>query len=216
MNNLTYEQYVILYAKYLDNKNFESILGDTIKRKKDIVCLDLCGGTGDLSEFLLNKLQTKKVWYVDENSNMIRSSLIPHRLIKITYASVRNFIFLLNNWEYDVVVCKQAINYWFNEEIIKQLHKSIKKHGILMFNTFTNIPETYSSKKYTYNNRNYFELNTVSKNNIIMHTQHCEDLIDTNSFPYISEKEFKDVLEKYFNIDLIKIKNSAYYICKKI
>lgn len=205
-----YNIYEIMYKRYF-NKGVNYLI-DEADIKKDDVVLDLCGGNGRLTKELLK--YTKNVSYVDKEKDMIPDDL-QKRGIKVYNEDINDFI-SHNKAKYTKVFCEQAINYWLSDIDIKKFSELFDKNGLFIFNTFSKKPSTKPMiKEYVINNANYLEISYLVKNKV-EHIQICEGMEPHfTEFYWISEDEFRELLEPYFEIRIKDDGKSALYVCRR-
>lgn len=202
------KDYEFLYAKYFD-KGVEYI-AKQISGKK---VLDLCGGTGRLSQYLYDK--GYDITYLDICERMCLLDKNIPRIISTVEDFAKN-----ENEIFDSIVCMQAINYWFNTTDIEALSKHINVGGKLVFNTFVNAPiDDKTIKRYKYEDYDYEE-EYVFEHNIIKHYQRVykkEQLLDEHytEFDYISMDVFLEKLKDHFDVNILSNQNSALFVCTK-
>lgn len=205
-----YNIYEIMYKRYFDKG--VNYLIDEANIKKDDVVLDLCGGNGRLTKELLK--YAENVSYVDKEKDMIPNDL-EKRGIKVYNEDINDFI-SHNKVKYTKVFCEQAINYWLPDVDIKKFSELLDKNGLFIFNTFSKKPSTKARfKEYVINNVNYLEISYLVKNKV-EHIQICEGMEPHfTEFYWISEDEFREILEPYFEIKIKDNGKSALYVCRR-
>jgi SAM-dependent methyltransferase len=219
----SHEIYEILYARYLEKgpDKLLSLAGDLHGKS----VLDLCGGNGRISKRAI-ELGAKSVTLVDNSTEMVPSGIDNDCRIKVQCHDARSYISLLSKTPvcptqcYDVVICQQAINYWFNQYTVGQLHRIIRKDGIFVFNTFNNKPsEAPVVKQYNYKNMEYVEVSWLAHDGLldhkemVNHVQICAGIEPhITKFMWISPEQFHNILlkEHFIVTEMINGPTSIY------
>jgi ubiquinone/menaquinone biosynthesis C-methylase UbiE len=207
--------YKDLYKNYLE-RSPENLV-DRIKISPGMTIADLCGGNGRLALYVQGIGAT--VTLVDMTKDMIPNDL-KTRGITVYNCKVDKFLSEYNHDLYfDAVFCQQGINFWFSDDpkIPEMLASIIKKNGYFVFNTFyKKPPETLKIKDYMIDGKQYHEVSYLIKDTIVMHTQIREGIIPhVTEFYWISEEQFAEKLNPYFEIERTEEGSTAIYICKK-
>lgn len=203
--------YEFLYKKYIEKDfKFNNYLKLDYKHKS---ILDLCGGAGYTSQFMLTQ-KTKEIDYFDLSSIMIDDCLLDSK-VNIYNGNVLTD---LPEKQYDFIITKQAINYWFKDIKMNYFIKRLKSNGYLIFNTFY-VPKTNPNiyKKYIIDNIEYEEYSFL-KDDKIYHLQKQGNTIHKTLFNNIPKESFYKKLKKHFKqIDIFEDNNgkSFYYYCQK-
>lgn len=205
-----YDIYEMMYKRYF-NKGVDFLIKEGNLKKDDFV-LDICGGNGRLTKEVLK--YTKNVSYVDREQDMIPLEL-ESMGVKVYNEKIEDFVDRCKN-KYTKVFCEQAINYWLLKIDVLKLASIIEKDGLLIFNTFTKEPSAKPMiKTYDLDGISYIEISYLVKRKV-KHVQICEGLNPHfTEFDWISEKDYKNILEPYFDITIKKDNNSALYICRR-
>lgn len=207
----TKEEYEFLYAKYIEKDfKFDKYMKFDFKDKS---VLDLCGGAGYTSKYMLTK-EVKEIDYFDLSSVMIDKELINSDV----NIFIGNVFKDLPNKKYDFIIVKQAINYWFDEINMKYFMNRLNSGGYLIFNTF-NLPneDGFILKKYLINNIEYEEMSMI-KDNKVYHIQKQNELSHKTLFKNISRDLFRRRLKRHCSAIDFFIDDSGksiYYYCKK-
>ena len=112
----------------------------------------------------------------------------------------------------------QAINYWFHTVDIAAFAQRVNKRFV--FNTFINRPQDEETiREYVIDDLFFKEVYHMN-GNIVCHRQECyynDNFLDSHytEFMYIPMEEFVEKLSPYFEIDIVKNKGSALFICDK-
>lgn len=208
----TCETYEILYAKYLqrDPNELLSKAGFSLAGKS---VADICGGNGRLS-LAAQTRGAKFIAYVEQERDMIPGALYAQQNIAVCNTTIENFVTYLNN--FDAMFCQQGINYWINSVKLELLAKRLNDGGVLVFNTFYNKPSEFPTvRQYEFNGRKYVEVSYLLDGKV-MHIQMCEGFAPHfTSFDWVPEEEFVAKLNPWFDVEVEKEKNTAFFICKK-
>jgi hypothetical protein len=161
----------------------------------------------------LAKLFGSEDWQVDDNIHHI---YLDSHTVEWSLKHYSDF----PDVQFDVVICQQAINYWFNKECIKHLVKLIVPGKKLVFNTFYRKPPTYPDwKTYIIDGKVYgeaFYRVDYRDKSIVYHWQAKEGIKPHfTAFRYITRNEFVETLEPYFKVIRTTEYNSDLYVCVK-
>lgn len=209
-----YDTYNQLYGRYL-TKSIEPFFdGITIKGKR---VLDLCAGGGQLSQYALDN-DAKEVVMVDSAPQMLRPDfdLCNWRVSRIS----RPVEWILMDFEdepFDVVVCRQAVNYWFKNVSSEDIARPVKQGGQFIFNTFGNKPsETPSVREYFHKGIAYKEISYLVGDKV-HHVQVATGFPPhVTEFHWISPEEYRQKLSPYFSIREVVNGPSSMWYCTKI
>lgn len=211
--------YEALYAKYIHKRPVTDLLG----RAGDIDdkrVLDLCCGTGRLLKGCVARGAT--VTGVDSCLGMIGeltdwvSANSPDSTI---YAcTVESYLLYCSahRVKYDVVFCRQAVNYWLNLEKAELLARSVVPGGLFIFNTFSNKPsEIPVVKEYEYRGHHFVEMSWLV-DGMVHHVQVRDGLPPhTTSFMWISPDSFFQILSPYFDLHVDTDDRTTVYVCTR-
>lgn len=204
--------YEVLYAKYLDRE--DDVLLKAAKMKQGDRVLDLCAGTLKQS-FAALEMGAIKVVAVEKSQDMTPLT----QDIDVRHQTVDSFLSYSDNlYEsyFDVVICRQAVNYWISPWGVEMLCKMIKPGGRFVFNTFNRQPsEIPLVKSYQFNDLAYCEVSQLVRG-MVHHIQMCVGLEPHfTKFRWISPESFDDILKGYFSVNRISNGGSDLYICTK-
>ena len=219
MNYPTHDKYAVLYARYLTPGRTAQML-DLCGSLEGKYVLDLCGGGGRASHEALAR-GAAGVLLVDESLPMCRD--VAQDRLHVLNADLESTLevpltTLLGNQggvPFDVAICQQAINYWFNEDLIALLRKQLKPGASFVFNTFNEPPAPFPEPKvYEFEGRRYLELSWQTSKQLVEHVQVCEGLPPhTTRFRWISPEQFKAVLEPHFMAKEIRDGKTSIWRC---
>jgi len=228
---MTAKQYETLYARFLKRPP-EELLEHAEMKDGDFV-LDLCAGNLRAS-WAAAEMGASVVHAVDSSPNMLGMSVkeatkvyeevrdgVPCKITAICY-DVERFLAQVGApvapRKYDVVICQQAINYWFCEKAIKDLVKCMAADGRFVFNTFSRIPlETPTVKQSPISGRPACVEVSFSVNGMVYHVQCVEGMPpDVQEFRWISPSQFQETLSKFFKkITTVNEGNTAIYVASE-
>ena len=118
---------------------------------------------------------------------------------------------------FDLAVCQQGINYWFNEEIVRGIRSIMQDGGRFVFDTFNTKPSAIAVfKQYDIKGLVYGET-TIRVEDTVHHWQTCEGYPPHYSvFKWISREDFLKILQPIFKqVDIITEERTDTYICQK-
>jgi len=227
------EVYDKLYASYIDGRQPAELIelaGDV----KDKVVWDLCCGAGRLAKECVQR-GAKRVFAVDVSSEMVKDMVLAGALekkgvLRLSIEDVQRW--LGDTWaasvlpDFDVLVggppwqtpdyvfCRQAVNYWLNEESARSLAEEMKPDSVFVFNTFHSKPmRKPKTKEYVYDDRWFVEVSWLVGETV--HHIQVRDGMEAHhtSFRYISPKEYERILGPYFAIGVERKGNTSLYRC---
>ena len=178
MDYPNYATYNKLYARYVYKRPVSELVDHAGDLDGKFV-VDLCGGEGRLATHVTSRFRAI-VKLVDESPCMLPNSEdLPHGVERFT-STVFSFLADCADNALDVVFCRQAINYWFDNSTIRLLAKKMKSGGKFIFNTFMyKPPEKPQVKEYLYvsdeGTLNYVEI-SWRVGETIHHVQICEGM----------------------------------------
>jgi SAM-dependent methyltransferase len=208
-----HDLYERLYARYLAPGRTEQLLalcGELGGRH----VLDLCGGGGRAARLAL-QAGARSAVLVDASPLMTRA-LTGTPGLSLVIAPVESALHApLSMTPFDVVLCQQAINYWFDPALFAPLRQQMAAGGVFVFNTFWDPPPAYPvPKEYVYEGRRYLELSWRSSDTLIEHVQVCEGLAPhTTRFQWVSPEAFHAALEPYFLVEEYREGKTSVYRC---
>lgn len=205
MNYPDIETYRKLYARYLSwhGRSVDQLLDLAGKDFTGMRVLDLCGGGGEMAEGA-RKRNAEYVLLVDGCEGMIGE-----RDPGIDYAiqDVEDFLtepfWKQEKQRFDVVLCRQAVNYWMTEEMAEELGSIIHPGGVFVFNTFNSRPSMIPKvKEYKFEMRQYMEASWLDKDGeTVHHVQCCEgEPPHVTSFKWIPMMRLEDWLGAHFKV----------------
>jgi SAM-dependent methyltransferase len=205
-SNINEEEYTLLYARYMSRDK----LYDFLDIQKDELVLDVCAGVS----LRLSKMAAQKgaiVFALDECYS--EDFTTPNQNIILIKNKLQNYQF---GCKFDWIACQQGINYWFGENSIYQLYKSLKHNGKFVFNTFNKKPSSVPTfKEYEIDGVKFGEAFQLV-GNVVHHFQMREGMEPHfTKFRWIDPEEFRSVLSPFHFEEHID-GNSTTYVCSKI
>lgn len=209
-----HEDYTKLYGRYL-KKGPERFFIKSDPNGKRV--LDLCCGGGQLSTYALEHGATF-VQMVDSCREMLNPNFnLQQESVSHKCMSVESYLNDCGEEQYDIIVCRQAINYWFKNVNGSDIAKITKKGGLFVFNTFGNKPsETPTVRDYYHKGRAYKEISYIV-DDVIHHVQTTTGFPPhVTNFNWISAEEYRRKLSTYFIIHELTDGPSSMWYCVKI
>ena len=213
--------YEALYAKYI-HKRPVSELVDLAGDIKDKFVLDLCCGTGRIVKECI--VRGAVVTGLDLSAEMseglmrwLESSNDSRHFLNITDVKSYLIVSSKNKHRFDVVFCRQAVNYWMDWQNAALLASIIVPGGAFIFNTFKNEPGIVPAvKEYNYQSHHFVEVSWLEDGNVVHHVQICDGLPPhTTKFRWIPRDEFMRTLSTHFELEVKEDGPTAIYICTR-
>lgn len=221
-----YEDYRAMYQKYINQKNLLDMM-DHAPDYKDANFMDICAGDGAATREAL-KRGAKFSLIVDQEPEMLavdlregRKKICLHQydVEKFLYRKGETYDMIVDSsfHFFDIVFCRQGINYWYKPKHMHQLAKWMNDGGVFIFNTFNTKPTKEPMvKEYEIDGVKFAELSYLVGDNTIHHVQIREGYPAHNTrFRWISEESFKNGLVGIFDYEIRRRKNTDVYICRK-
>lgn len=212
----TPEDYRQIYAQYYNGRSV-SELCKHLGTVKKMHCLDLCSGDGVATEYFIQQ-KAEVVWSVDEAVHMTDATQERSTSARVVCDTVENALRIAQSEKqtFNRVVCRQGINYWFDQTTIALLADRMESSGIFVFNTFNQKPSNEPRvRTYTYDDLVYGEI-AYSVGNII-HTVVASEGFEPHQSEilWLSREYLHRALSKYFHINEVVDGSSSIYICRK-
>lgn len=179
-----------LYAPYMRKDPLEMIGELPLKGQK---VLDLCCGTGRFAKAA--HASGAVVTIVDESQHMFpwdwqaENSIAGH--CESVWKSLSAFAF--QEKDFNLIVCQQAVNYWFDPFGAKQVFNILKPGGWFIFNTFNTPPSSIPTVR-QYHDERITEVAYLI-NGVVHHIQTREGFAPHyTTFPWIAPSAFEDAL----------------------
>ena len=232
---LSAEKYKTLYAKYLGATSHSADqLLDEARFQEGETVFDLCAGVllrvsraawargaktivaTDPIFASRNPLEDDNLPWEDSTEYLEHLEFTCYEDTHKIYLDPHEVQFSLRNFQdagFDVVVCQQGINYWFEESEVEALVKTMKKGSRFVFNTFYKQPPTYPDwKTYNIDGKIYGEA-FYMVDGMVHHLQMREGIAPHYTiFKWLPRESFH-VLHKYFLVSRITEGNTDIYCC---
>jgi 16S rRNA G966 N2-methylase RsmD len=229
-----YDNYRAMYQKYINRENLLGMM-DLVDDYKDKNFMDICAGDGAATREALAR-GAKYSLVIDQEPDMLAIDLREGRKeICLHGYDFERFLYQKESdynkikessfHFFDIVFCRQGINYWYKPMHMLQLAKWMNKDGVFIFNTFNTKPtRTPMVKEYKIDHPDYMikdsisfvEISYLVDDNIVHHVQIREGYPPhLTKFRWISEEEFKNGLIGNFDYEIRRRNNTDVYICRK-
>lgn len=233
-----YNTYMKLYGRYL-TKPVERFFDRCNLDGKRV--LDLCAGGGQLSQHALD-MNAAEVVMVDKSAQMLNPAFYGRGKAVHIQADVEEYFGNFRNGNlyeiitdgkngmkphyvggssleqlYDLAVCRQGINYWFNQVRGDEIANVIKPGGWLVFNTFGHRPsETPRMREYFHEGRAYKEI-SYRIGDVIHHVQTMTGMEPhVTSFDWIPQADYRTKLSAYFDLAEVVDGPSSMWYCQRL
>lgn len=198
-----------LYQRYICEDKLKRFL-DLIPSHKyeDSYVLDLCCGNGRAG-LETKKRGSKEVIFVDKSYDMFEL----HGRYEFVNLDVHTYLSTAER-EFDIAICQESINYWFDEKSAALLSRAIKQDGYFIFNTYGTFDKNQILVlNYEIDGRHYVEFVHRNDSDIMTHVQICNNITHIHSFKHIRQEHFINQLSKYFHVDCQKENNTLLFTC---
>jgi len=216
------EEYCKLYERYLQRPVDELVLAAGPVEGKYV--LDLCAGSLRLSK-RAKELGAAWVAAFDKSAKMMD---VPWKneaadICVIGGMWLTNLDEFGDEFPFDLVVCQQAINYWFNERHFGYLVENVLADGgAFVFNTFSKRPpEKPTVREYQIGGVEFMEVYQLVESTVYHVQMRREMKPHATRFQYITRQEFGIVIEKLVaegklhSFEIREDGNTDIYICRK-
>ena len=219
MNYPDYNTYTKLYGRYL-KKSVDLFFENS--DPKDKVVLDLCAGGGQLSKYALEH-GAARVIMVDTAPQMLNPDFKKDDRVYQVRQDVSDYIRNFRRGPYkedpqfDIVVCRQAVNYWFKNIKGEDIARIIKPGGRLVFNTFGKKPsDTPTVREYYHEGRAYKEISYLV-GDMVHHVQTATGMTPhMTAFHWIPSDDYMHTLSPYFRLVEHMDGPSSMWYCTKL
>lgn len=205
----TTDKYDLLYARWLANPGK---LLDLAGWKPGMTLLDLCGGTGAVSQEALHRgAKPEDIVLVDLNPRADRLGI---KQVEVP-AQDAWWHEDINSLRFDVIVCRQAIAYLPLEhhpvDLFLGLRYLLKPEGVLAFNTF--VKPRWAFTTYKHLGHRYIEVSGWFRGRV-WHLQWCPNLgMNWTRFQWHTKEALFDSLTHFFQdrVEVIETSKSLYF-----
>lgn len=212
-DHITYRE---LYLRYFQGRDAGELL-QLLEPLQGLRLLDLCCGEGQLTLGALERGAASAV-SVDAESAMIAPRLRQNRRAGILIASVQDALRALqaDGKKFDRAVCRQAVNYWLNEETVQLLAAVLIRGGVFVFNTFNQRPtEKPRVLEYELQGHCFVEVSWLV-GEIVHHLQVRDGLpAHFTSFQWLSPERLQELLTPYFTVSEQRHGKTSLYQCER-
>jgi 16S rRNA G966 N2-methylase RsmD len=216
-----YNDYRAMYQKYINRQNLLDML-DLVDDYENTNFMDICAGDGAATREARMR-GSKFSLILDQEIDMLAEDLKEGRNdIMIFNHDVEKFLYQKGthfpNTFFDIVFCRQGINYWYKPKLMHQLAEWMEKDGVFIFNTFNTRPTREPMvKEYDIDGVHFAEVSYLVEDRFVHHVQIREGYPPhITKFQWISEDEFKHGLIGNFDYEIRRRNNTDVYICRKI
>jgi SAM-dependent methyltransferase len=221
MNYPNFEDYRKLYARYDSSlSELSSELMDQAESHagpfEGLSVVDICGGTGDFAIECIWE-GAKEVLVVEQEPEMVDRQYMTENGIMVVNMSAEHWVSVPKPAMYDVVFCRQAVNYWFSDSTVQDLARCMTTGGVFLFDAPRKCPSVMPlAKTYGLNGREYVEVSWRVED-MIYNVQCCEGVKPhSTQFRWIEPKDFLDVLNRHFHIvEVTSLGGTDVYTCVK-
>lgn len=214
------ENYRKLYARYLsDNgRHVSQLLDLAADNFNGGRILDLCGGGGEIALAARDR-GAGYVLIIDNCKKMVDYDILKSKVIE--YGAYHVAEWLHDEWytwePFDYVFCRQAVNYWLDEDAAEDLSKIMLTGGVFVFNTFNKKPSPNPKvKQYVFEGVEFVEVSWLGADDMVHHVQCREGMRPhMTSFKWISPEQYMEWLSPWFEVATVIDGNTTLYRCKK-
>jgi len=215
--NMTAQEYKALYERFQSHSAGDMLKATGVDFKGKTV-IDLCTGFG-YAALAAKEFGAAAVTGIDI-VNFTSDELAKNGISFNLFDFVTNGEIVIPDspgLSADIIVCRQAINYWVSLLRLEGVANRLNKGGVFIFNTFSKAPSSKPTvKQYTIGGREYAEIFYIDKR-YVHHVQCIEGLYPhVTKFEFISRKEFHDMLKISFtSVKMSSVGNADIYCCYK-
>lgn len=211
-----HKTYKDLYLRYHSGRDVKELI-ELLEPLQGKSVLDLCAGEGQVTFRALDH-GAFEATAVDAEEAMLSKTLWRHQKILVLTNTVHDVLNDMRKFgkTVDRIACRQAINYWLDEESARLLADVLTPGGILAFNTFNQKPpEKPLLKEYELEGHSFSEVSWLI-GETVHHVQGRKGMLSHHtSFQWISPEKFRELLEPHFNVTEEKKGNTSLYRCVK-
>jgi len=209
--------YELLYRRFL--KRGPEQLFQYAKYCDHMEVLDLCAGPTARASIWALQHNARRVVAVDESPRILNEFPYTEKQgFDAQYIDIRTYLrfAVAKSQRFDIILCQQGINYWFNQDDLLRVSYLLKGNGVFVFNTFNDAPDENVPliKEYHLDNNDYKEVSLLL-GRTIMHAQIVKDVIQHfTNFMWILPDEIFSVLYRCFKrVERIRDGHTDIYIC---
>jgi len=211
-----YRTYQALYLRYYSGRDVAELLR-LLEPLRDTCVLDLCGGDGRLALEALT-LGVRETVLVDAEQTMIPPALLQHPKVRVYVKSVHDTLSAMKSRGelFDRIACRQAVNYWLNEQTAELAANVLRHRGIFAFNTFNRKPsEKPRVLQYEIGGHAFVEVSWLIESTV-HHLQVRDGMVPHyTSFEWLSPERLHKILGPHFGVVEEKHEKSSLYRCEK-
>jgi len=211
-----YKTYKKLYLRYYDGRDVAELLR-LLEPLRGTRLLDLCAGEGQLTLKALEE-GAREVVVVDAEPAMISPVLRQHQQVRVATMSVHDALNAMHarGESFERIACRQAVNYWLNEETARLSANILTPGGIFAFNTFNQKPsEKPRVLQYELEDHVFVEVSWLV-GDTVHHLQVREGMMPHHtSFNWFPPELLREILEPYFVATEERHDKTSLYRCEK-
>lgn len=194
------EGYESLYAKYLEDPG-RLLRAAPFEVTKGTHLLDLCSGSGAVVRAAIGMgVDPKNITAIEESKAMAFGlhKQAPIHVVHgvLDYLGLYDMLAESPLQPYDLITCRQAVNYWWNIQIVERVVGLLSQNGCFVFNTFNTKPaEVPQTKQYIHNGTQFAEI-AYRVGNTVHHVQAREGMpMHLTTFQWITPHKFESDLD---------------------
>jgi SAM-dependent methyltransferase len=219
MRYLSCCEYEKIYQRYINPDNvyqMMSLAGDYQGKS----FLDLCCGGGAATQDAIRR-GASFCAMVDQEKRMIPDKFFKSDNIEIFDCSIFQSFYQMEqkipSKQFDIVFCRQGVNYWLNPKMIELLDCFISPGGVFIFNTFNTKPSKEPVvKEYKIRGVSFVEVSYIAGIDVVYHIQIREGYEPhMTQFGWISEEKFRQSFGDKYDIEIVKRGKTDIYKCVK-
>lgn len=200
-------EYDRLYARYLERPSRLLVAPDpAIALDKETRLLDLCAGSGAVVRAAIEMgVDPHNIMAVDESSAMVLHMPAGVRFGIDDVDNVHMYRRLERSGPFNLITCRQAVNYWWNVEIVEAIVGLLAPGGCFVFNTFNTKPaDVPQTKQYVHDGAQYAEI-AFCVGNEVHHVQAREGVpMHLTTFKWVDPYLFKGDLDTLVEFERIE------------
>lgn len=194
------EDYERLYAKYLEHPRRLLVAPDPpVILDERTRLLDLCSGSGAVVKAAMEMGVAPENIVAVEESRSMSFELHRHGPINVVHGHLEYlglYDKLTERGPYDLITCRQAVNYWWHIQIVERIVGLLRKNGCFVFNTFNTAPaEVPQTKQYIHDGAQFAEI-AYRVGSTVHHVQAREGMpMHLTTFQWIDPYRFQGDLD---------------------